>query len=119
MSASLRAVLSGRGPSVEEFSMPTSDHRSPFASFFMGGFDCATQRRRDGARVDSLVAQAHDRFVALDYAAIARHGLRTARDGLRWHLIEGHRGTYDWSSWTPMLRAAEEAGVQVIWDLWH
>jgi hypothetical protein len=92
---------------------------SPFSSFFMGGFDCATQRRRDGARVDSLIAQGHDRFASQDYAAVASHGLATVRDGLRWHLIEGVRGQYDWSSWRPMLRAAAEAGVQVVWDLWH
>ncbi|WP_374468970.1 family 1 glycosylhydrolase [Phenylobacterium sp.] len=93
--------------------------QSPFSSFFMGGFDCATHRRRDGARVDSLIAQGHDRFTAQDYAAIASNGLATARDGLRWHLIEPARGQYDWSSWRPMLRAAAEAGVQVVWDLWH
>lgn len=92
---------------------------SPFDSFFMGGFDCATQRRRDGARVDSLIWQKHDRYAATDYPAMRAHGLMTARDGLRWHLIEGRRGEYDWSSWRPMLRAAREAGVQVIWDLWH
>ena len=92
---------------------------TPFRSFFMGGFDCATQRRRDGARVDSLVAQQHDQWVARDYAAASAHGLKTMRDGLRWHLIEGAPGRYDWSSWRPMLRAAREAGVQVIWDLWH
>lgn len=92
---------------------------SPFASFFMGGFDCATHRRRDGARVDSIVAQAHDRFPGQDFATVAAHGLRTVRDGLRWHLIETSRGVYDWSSWLPMLHAAEQAGVQVVWDLWH
>jgi beta-glucosidase/6-phospho-beta-glucosidase/beta-galactosidase len=95
------------------------DHVNPFNSFFMGGFDCATQRRRDGARVDSLVAQRHDRFVQRDYEAVAAHGLTTVRDGLRWHLIEGVRGAYDWSSWRPMLRAARKTGMQVIWDLWH
>jgi hypothetical protein len=45
--------------------------------------------------------------------------MTTIRDGLRWHLIEHHRGFYDWSSWRPMLRAAREAGVQVVWDLFH
>ena len=98
--------------------MPSSGD-TPFDSFFMGGFDCATQRRRDGARVDSLIAQQHDRFTRQDYAAVASHGLTTVRDGLRWHLIEGQRGVYDWSTWRPMLKAAREAGVQVIWDLWH
>jgi hypothetical protein len=92
---------------------------SPFLSFFMGGFDCATQRRRDGARVDSLIAQRHDRFARTDYAAAAAHGLRTVRDGLRWHLIEITPGRYDWSSWEAQLQAAHEAGVQVVWDLWH
>jgi hypothetical protein len=41
------------------------------------------------------------------------------RDGLRWHLIESSPGRYDWSSFLPMLRAAQGAGVQVIWDLCH
>jgi beta-glucosidase/6-phospho-beta-glucosidase/beta-galactosidase len=47
------------------------------------------------------------------------HGIRTVRDGLRWHLIESVPGRYDWSSFLPMLRAAEEVGVQVVWDLCH
>jgi hypothetical protein len=91
----------------------------PFESFFMGGFDCATHRRRDGARVDSIVSQEHDRLTRQDYTAVAGHGLRTVRDGLRWHLIEGAPGRYDWSGWRSMLRAARETGTQVIWDLWH
>ncbi|MBW3617998.1 MAG: beta-galactosidase, partial [Proteobacteria bacterium] len=91
----------------------------PFESFFMGGFECATHRRRDGARVDAVVGQDHDRFVASDYAAMAAHGLQTVRDGLRWHLIEPAPGRYEWDGWRAMLRAAREAGVQVVWDLWH
>lgn len=45
--------------------------------------------------------------------------MRTARDGLRWHLIEQTPGRYDFSSVLPMLKAAREAGVQVIWDVFH
>ena len=41
------------------------------------------------------------------------------RDGVRWHLIEKSPGKYDWSSWLHMLEAAEEVGIQVIWDLFH
>lgn len=90
-----------------------------FQSFFQAGFDCASHRRRDRRRLDSIAAQQHDRFVAQDYAAARDQGLSTIRDGLRWHLIEQQPGVHDWSSWLPMLRAARDAGVQVIWDVWH
>jgi beta-glucosidase/6-phospho-beta-glucosidase/beta-galactosidase len=54
-----------------------------------------------------------------DYRALAQHGMRTVRDGLRWHLIETSPGQYDWSSFLPMLRAARDTDTQVIWDLAH
>jgi hypothetical protein len=90
-----------------------------FASFFGGGFECSSHRRRDGRRLDLLAATAHDRHAHADYLRLQAHGMRTARDGLRWHLIETSPGRYDWSSFLPMLRAAQGAGVQVIWDLCH
>jgi hypothetical protein len=93
--------------------------RSFFRSFFLGGFECSTHRRSDGRRLDLLAATGHDRFVRDDYRALARHGLATARDGFRWHLIETKPGRYDWSSALPMLRAARESGVQIVWDLCH
>ncbi|MGC1302010.1 MAG: hypothetical protein WA840_06520 [Caulobacteraceae bacterium] len=92
---------------------------SPFASFFMAGFECSTQKRRDGRRLDLIVSTQHDTRVETDYQACAELGLRTIRDGLRWHLIERAPGVYDWSSWRPMLRAAKAAGVQVSWDICH
>jgi len=45
--------------------------------------------------------------------------MATTRDGVRWHLVERSPGRYDFSSLLPMVRAAREAGVQVIWDLCH
>ncbi|NIK33635.1 beta-glucosidase/6-phospho-beta-glucosidase/beta-galactosidase [Xanthomonas arboricola] len=90
-----------------------------FDSFFMAGFECSTHRRRDGRRLDLIAGTRHDRWAANDYRAVAAHGLRTARDGLRWHLIEQRPGHYDWSSFLPMLHAANAAGTQVIWDLCH
>src|SRR3954468_9499928 len=90
-----------------------------FASFFQGGFECSSHRRRDGVRLDLIRATSHDRHVASDYRQCAELGLRTLRDGLRWHLIEKTPGQYDWSSWLPALEAAEREGVQVIWDLFH
>ncbi len=90
-----------------------------FDSFFMGGFDCSTMRRGDGRRLDLLGSTQHDRLVDDDYRVLQQHGIRSFRDGLRWHLIETRPGHYDWSSFLPMLRAANAAGGQVIWDLCH
>ncbi|MFO1036265.1 MAG: beta-glucosidase [Geminicoccaceae bacterium] len=90
-----------------------------FRSFFAAGFECSTHRRRDRRRLDLIEATRHDVLVEQDYAALPRLGLRTARDGLRWHLIERRPGVYDWSSFLPMLQAAHSYGVQVVWDLCH
>ncbi len=37
-----------------------------FQSFFIGGFECATHRRRDGRRLDLLAATQHDVNAAAD-----------------------------------------------------
>lgn len=90
-----------------------------FDSFLQAGFECSSHRRRDGVRLDLIRATGHDRHVRSDYRLCKELGLSTVRDGLRWHLIEKSPGKYDWSSWLPMLEAAEEEGIQVIWDIFH
>jgi beta-glucosidase/6-phospho-beta-glucosidase/beta-galactosidase len=94
-------------------------HVRTFASFFQAGFECSSHRRRDGVRLDLIRATGHDRHVLQDYRLCRKMGFQTLRDGLRWHLIEKSPGQNDWSSWLPALEAAEEAGVEVIWDLFH
>jgi beta-glucosidase/6-phospho-beta-glucosidase/beta-galactosidase len=96
------------------------DAPSGFASFFQGGFECASHRRRgDRRRLDLTAATEHDRFCRQDYQGLIDHGIRTVRDGLRWHRIERLPGWYDWSSALPMIRAARDLNIQVIWDLCH
>jgi beta-glucosidase/6-phospho-beta-glucosidase/beta-galactosidase len=90
-----------------------------FRSFFVGGFECSTHRLRTGRRLDLLRATRHDELVAKDYRLLQSHGILTARDGLRWHLIEATPGRYDFRSALPMFKAAQETDMQVIWDLWH
>jgi hypothetical protein len=85
----------------------------------MGGFECSTHRLRSGRRLDVISGTGHDRFAVQDYRRLVDVGMRTARDGIRWHLIEKAPGVFDFSSVTPMLAAAREAGVQVIWDVLH
>lgn len=90
-----------------------------FASFFQGGFEGSTQRRVDGRQMDLVAAANHDRRAVEDYALLENAGIRTVRDSLRWHLIEQEPARYDWSSFLPMLDAAERQGLQMIWDLCH
>jgi hypothetical protein len=90
-----------------------------FRSFVIGGFECSTHRRRDGKRLDLIQSTRHDELALSDYRLLQRHGIATARDGLRWHLIERTPGRYDFASATGMLDAARQADMQVIWDLWH
>ena len=99
--------------------MPSEQQPNPFQSFYMGGFECATHRRGDNLRVDVLSETRHDLHAAEDYKLLQQVGIRTVRDGLRWHLIEVADGVYDWSSFLPMLDASLAAGTQVIWDLCH
>lgn len=89
-----------------------------FRSFWMGGFECSCHINKRGKRLDMMAAVQHDICAADDYAMLPPLGILTARDGVRWHLIE-RSGSYDFSSWTPMLEAARKEGVQVIWDICH
>ncbi|WP_169623161.1 beta-glucosidase [Methylophilus methylotrophus] len=96
--------------------MQPSNH---FKSFMMGGFECSTHRRADGRRLDLIASTHHDKWVLEDYRVLKAHGLKTVRDGVRWHLIEEKAGQYNWSSLLPMVKAAKQVQTQVIWDLCH
>jgi len=90
-----------------------------FRSFMMGGFECSTHMLRSGRRLDLVSSTRHDVFAREDYERMQAIGMRTARDGVRWHVVEPTPGQYDFSSVTPMIQAALETGTQVIWDLLH
>jgi hypothetical protein len=111
---------------TEEIAGSRSDS-SIFQSFWMGGFECSTHRlsRRKalgpfaGLRLDLIAATRHDQFAFQDYARLQQVGIRSARDGVRWHLIDRNSSHYDFSSLLPMLRAARQTETQVVWDLLH
>ena len=90
-----------------------------FRSFFLGGFECSTHRLRSGKRLDLLEATRHTEFFQADYRRLQEQGICSARSGIRWHLIETAPYRYDFSSVLPMIRAANDAGMQVIWDICH
>ena len=90
-----------------------------FRSFLMGGFECSTHINRSGRRLDMIAATRHDEFAEKDYQRLIDLEISTARDGVRWHLIEPEPGNYDLSSLARQAAAAKKTGIQIIWDLFH
>jgi hypothetical protein len=96
--------------------VPTPPHL--FQSFWIGGFEAACHVNQSGTRLDMIAATQHDTQVASDYARLRSMGMSTVRDALRWTLIESNGG-FDFSSFAPMLAAAEAHSMQVMWTLCH
>src|SRR4051812_35171869 len=94
-------------------------HPSVFRSFWMGGFESSCHVNEAGVRLDMLQATQHDRFVVQDYRGLRTMGLGGARDTVRWHRVEVAAGVFDFSSVDPYVQAADDAGVEVVWDLLH
>jgi beta-glucosidase/6-phospho-beta-glucosidase/beta-galactosidase len=90
-----------------------------FSSFYMAGFEGATGYNRRRQWFDQIARTGHERSAALDYALIGAAGLKTARECIRWPVVDLGNGRFDFSSVEPMVSAARNAGVEVIWDLFH
>ena len=85
----------------------------------MGGFESACHVNRAGRRLDMIEATQHDRQVREDYARLRQTRLGTARDTVRWHLVESVPHQYDFSSLAPFVEASRIEDVEIIWDLLH
>lgn len=85
----------------------------------MGGFECSTHKDHRGRRLDLINSTKHDVFAEADYARLRDHGIHTARDGVRWHLIETEPYRYDFSSLEAQVTAAKNTGIEIIWDYFH
>ncbi len=98
-------------------------HRSPqlrslFPGFFAGGFECSTPINFDRVRIDELSQTGHDAHVRADYRQMRACGMQTARDGIRWNLVD-IGGVLDFSSAIAYIQAAEAEKMTVVWDLFH
>ncbi len=105
-------------PKAGRLPNPAPPTSAVFDSFWMAGFESSTHISRAGIRLDMIEATQHDRFAADDYARLREFGMTTVRDAMRWHLID-RGGVYDFSSLAPMVEAAQQESVQVIWDICH
>ncbi|MGQ9682914.1 MAG: beta-glucosidase [Anaerolineae bacterium] len=90
-----------------------------FPSFWMAGFECATQVQIHRGRLDLTAELQHDRYADSDYAMLVPHGLLTVRDGIRWYLVEPRPGHFDFRTVEPLRQAAERHSLTVIWDICH
>lgn len=90
-----------------------------FRSFWMGGFEAASHRNFAGQRIDMIAGTKHDVMATEDYQILAQMGMHTVRDALRWHLVDRGAAGFDFSSFLPLLHAAQKTNAQVIWTLCH
>lgn len=90
-----------------------------FNTFFMGGFECADHINRAGKRVNLLKETRHDILFYEDYQALAAIGIKTVREGICWSSVETSPGVFDFSEILNRMQAADELGIQQIWDLIH
>jgi beta-glucosidase/6-phospho-beta-glucosidase/beta-galactosidase len=91
---------------------------SPFASFWLAGFEGASHINGRGVRLDMVAATQHDLQADADYAALRDVGIRSVRESARWPLID-RGGRFDFASLVPMLNAARQHETQIVWTLCH
>lgn len=89
-----------------------------FASFFLGGFECATHVTAEGHRLDLIAASQHDCRAREDYALVRSAGICTVREAVRWPVVD-RGGALDLSGPRELARVGRAAGVTQIWDLMH
>ncbi len=90
-----------------------------FSSFIQAGFECSTHKNGNGKRLDLIASTYHDAHLRSDFKAVQELGIRTVREGARWHLIERFPGRYDFSSLEPLLDAAAQTSTEILLDLFH
>jgi glycosyltransferase involved in cell wall biosynthesis len=90
-----------------------------FRSFLQAGFECSTHKLKHGRRLDLLASTQHDCFARKDYRRLQVLGIKTVREGARWHLIEESPGCYNFDSLAVILDAAAETETEVLLDLLH
>jgi hypothetical protein len=89
-----------------------------FDNFFFAGFEGTTGYNKHNQWIDEVSLTQHDIFVRADYSQLRSLGIRGVRESIRWPLIDSGR-RYDFSTLRPVIEAAEEFGMEVLYDLFH
>ena len=89
-----------------------------FKSFLLAGFEGSTGYNLHRQWIDQVEATQHDCFADEDYRRLVEVGIRTARESVRWSLVD-RNGHYDFSSVDPFILASQKYDVEIIFDLFH
>ncbi len=92
---------------------------SPFAGFWMGGYEGADHVNAAGMPLDMTAASGHLMHLEADHARAAEAGLRSVRASIGWRLAEGVDGRFDFSRARRIARSAQRHGLQVLWTVMH
>jgi UDP-galactopyranose mutase len=92
---------------------------SPFASFWMGGFEGADHVNGEGVALDMNDVTGHVTLLEDDHRRAAAMGIRTLRESIGWRLAEPAPGRFDLTRLLRTAASAERHGIQPIWTLMH
>jgi UDP-galactopyranose mutase len=92
---------------------------SPFAGFWMGGFEGADHVNADGFALDLVAQSGHLAWLDEDHRRAARAGLRVVRESIGWRLSEAPGGSIDLTRALQVQASARRHGLQVAWTLMH
>ena len=93
--------------------------KNPFKSFWMAGYECTDQINAFGKRVDFLKITGHLSKIDADYKDLNILKIKTAREGIRWSVVEKRPYQYDFSAVRDMIISGKRNGVQQLWDICH
>ncbi|MFT3859572.1 MAG: hypothetical protein QM742_19405 [Aquabacterium sp.] len=98
--------------------VPADAQRSPYRSFWMGGFEGADHLNAKATPLDMVDLTGHVQHLETDYARLAAWGLHTVRESIGWRLSE-QDGDFDFSRAVRTAEAARRHGIQILWTLMH
>jgi hypothetical protein len=108
--------LASKNTCVDRLTMESTSHL--FDSFWQAGFESACHINRNGQRLDMAAMTQHDQNLQEDYSRLNPFGIRTIREGIPWHIVDVGP-SFDFAPLASRAEAAQEAGLQVIWSLFH
>lgn len=92
---------------------------SPFAGFWMGGFEGADAVDDSGCTLDLARDSGHLARLEEDHRRAAQAGLRGVRENIGWRVSEDGDGHIDLGRALRVQASARRHGLQVLWTLVH